>query len=381
MTTKIYLKRMKKTLWKNKMKRNLLILSFSLMTAFFLSGCAKEPNDVGFGLLPENELFNVRVYEDSVEIYAENIETFISNSTSNILLIGNYDNISCGILIRFDIPDTLKDIKMEWAQIRLFRSKFFIGDSTIPIHFTAHKVLSNYYDTLYEARAIGEFRGVPDSVNYFKIDTGVVREWLNGKNYGLYLKPRNSGVIRGFNSLDEMLFTPALEIVIPKQDKLDTIRFFYGSDGYIARLNERIDTNYIVLQAGVGIRSILKFGISNLPKNIIVNRAEVVLYLKERKKYGGGVDSLLASFITDVDLAKKSIGGFEGNYLGLRNQLDTIEYTIPVTTPVQRWVNGEANNGILIRPFSEVDNFDRFVFYYKTKRPKLKVYYTTKPGI
>lgn len=371
---------MKNIVEKSKAKRALKKLSLLFFT-LFLFGCAKEPNDVGFGLLPDNELFNVKVYEDSVEVYAENIQNFVSNSSSNVLLIGNYDNISCSILIRFDVPDTLKDVKMEWAQIRLFRSKFFIGDSTLPVHFTAHKVLSNYYDTLYDAQIIGEFNSVPDSVNYFKIDTGVVREWLNGRNYGLYLKPQNSGVIWGFNSLDEILFTPALEIVIRRENDLDTVRFFYGSDGYIARLNEQIDTNYIVLQAGVGLRSILKFDVSRLPKNIIINRAEVTLYLKEKKKYKDGVDSILAGFITDVNLVKRSIGGFEGNYLGVRNPLDTIEYIIPLTTPVQRWVNGEANNGILVRSFSEVDNFDRLVFHYTDRKPKLKIYYTTKPGI
>ncbi len=358
------------------------VLNF-LLFLIFLNGCSKEPNDVGFGLLPENEIFNVKVYEDTLEVYVENIQNFISNSSSNILFIGNYENISCAILIRFDIPDTLKDVKLNWARLRLFKSGSFIGDSTIPAHFTAHKVLSNYYDTLYDSRVIGEFNSVPDSVNYLKIDTSVVREWFLGRNYGLYLKPQNYGVIWGFNSLDVMLFTPALEVEIQKDNgRIDTVRFFYGSDGYIARSTGEIDTNYIVLQSGVGLRSILKFDISKVPKNIIVNRAEISLYLKEKTKYGtGGVDSLLASFVTNSELLKKSLGGFEGNYLVLRNPLDTLEYIIPVTTPVQRWINGETNNGILLRCFYEQDNFDRFVFYFKDRRPKLKIYYTTKPGI
>ncbi len=356
----------------------------TIIPALFLIlfGCGKEPNDIGFGLLPKDEIFNVEVYEDSIEVSAENIQNFITNSSSNVLLIGNYDNISCAILIRFEIPDTLKDIKINKAWIRLFKSNFILGDSTIPAHFTAHKVLSNYYDTLYDSRVIGEFNQVPDSVNYFDIDTSVVREWFMGKNYGLYLKPVNDGVIWGFNSLDEMLFVPALEVERQKGDnEVDTLRFLYGSDGYIATLNEKIDTNYIILQAGVGLRSILKFNISNLPKGIIVNRAEVSLYLKERKKYTDGVDSIIASFITDSALVRKSLGGFEGNYLGVRNPLDTLEYKIPITTPVQRWINNEPNNGILIRCFSEQDNFERFVFYYTERKPKLKIYYTKKPGI
>ncbi|CUS76948.1 hypothetical protein JGI14_100829 [Candidatus Kryptonium thompsonii] len=366
----------------SKVKRSLSNILGIFVLSVFLIGCSKEPNDVGFGLLPDNELFNVKVYEDSVEIYAENIQNFISNSSSNILLIGNYDGISCDILIRFDIPDTLRDIKIEWAQVRLFKSGFVMGDSTLPVHFTAHKVLSNYYDTLYDSRIIGEFESVPDSVNYFKIDTGVVREWLNGKNYGLYLKSQSNGVIWGFNSLDAPLFTPALEIAVPKEGGgVDTIRFVYGSDGYIAKLNERIDTNYIVLQAGVGLRSILRFNVSKLPKNIIINRAEVSLYLKDKRKYGERGDSLIASFITDINLVRSSTGGFEGDYLGLKNPVDTLEYVIPITTPVQRWVNGEPNNGILLRCLSEVDNFDRFTFYYVERKPKLKIYYTTKPEI
>ncbi len=374
---------MKERIRSHKTKRSLNGIFIAFVFLFFVMGCSKEPNDVGFGLLPDNELFNVKVYEDSVEIYAENIQNFISNSSSDILLIGNYDDISCDVLIRFNIPDTLKHIKIRWAQVRLFKSKFVIGDSALPLRFTAHKVLSNYYDTLYDSQIIGEFEGIPDSVNYFKIDTAVVREWLNGKNYGLYLKSQSSGVIWGFNSLDALLFTPALEIVVPKEGgEVDTIRFVYGSDGYIARLNGRVDTNYIVLQAGVGLRSILKFDMSKLPKNIIINRAEVLLYLKDKKRYGNsGVDSLLASFITDTDLVRKSVGGFEGNYLGLRNPVDTLEYMIPITTPVQRWINGEPNNGILLRCFSEVDNFDRFTFYYVERKPKIKIYYTTKPGI
>ena len=150
----------------SKVKRSLSNILGIFVLSVFLIGCSKEPNDVGFGLLPDNELFNVKVYEDSVEIYAENIQNFISNSSSNILLIGNYDGISCDILIRFDIPDTLRDIKIEWAQVRLFKSGFVMGDSTLPVHFTAHKVLSNYYDTLYDSRIIGEFESVPDSFNF-----------------------------------------------------------------------------------------------------------------------------------------------------------------------------------------------------------------------
>ncbi|CUS81077.1 hypothetical protein JGI16_10333 [Candidatus Kryptonium thompsonii] len=78
---------------------------------------------------------------------------------------------------------------------------------------------------------------------------------------------------------------------------------------------------------------------------------------------------------------RSSTGGFEGDYLGLKNPVDTLEYVIPITTPVQRWVNGEPNNGILLRCLSEVDNFDRFTFYYVERKPKLKIYYTTKPEI
>ncbi len=362
---------------KGKMKK---IVILSVFLFFALIGCSKEPNDVGFGLLPENEFLNVEVYEDSVEVYAENIQNFITHSSSDILAIGNFDSISCSILIRFDLPDTLRNVKINWARVKLFKSDYVIGDSTASIHFTAHKVLSNYYDTLYDSRAIGEFNSKPDSVNYFQLDTSVVREWLLGKNYGLYLKPMNQGVIYGFYSFDgELLFAPALEIEIPKNgESVDTLRFLTGSDGYIASLNERIEPNYIVLQAGVGLRSILKFDISKLPKDIIVNRAEVYLYLKEKKKYIRGKDSILVSFISDTNLVKKSLGGFEGNYLGLRNQLDTLEYIVPITTPVQRWVNGETNSGILIRCYSEDDNFDRFVFYYSERKPKLKVYYTKK---
>jgi hypothetical protein len=358
--------------------RNLILFFLTL----FIIGCGKEPNDVGFGLLPEKELFNVNFYEDSIEVQFENITNFISNSASNYLLIGNYDNISCGILIRFDIPDTLRFAQIKSSRIRLFKSDFVIGDTTVPAKFTAHKVLSNYYDTLYDARVVGEFEGIPDSVNYFPIDTSVVREWFMGQNYGLYLKPQNNGVIWGFKSLDEMLFTPALEVGIGKADGgVDTVRFFYGSDGYIARSSEIADTNNIIIQAGVGLRSILKFDISKLPKNIIVNRAEISIYLKEKKRYIRGTDSLIASFITDLGLVKKSLGGVEGNYLGVRNPLDTLEYIIPVTTPVQRWLNGEPNNGVLIRFYNEHDNFDRYVFYFRDRKPKLKIYYTTKPGV
>ena len=78
----------------SKVKRSLSNILGIFVLSVFLIGCSKEPNDVGFGLLPDNELFNVKVYEDSVEIYAENIQNFISNSSSNILLIGNYDGIS-----------------------------------------------------------------------------------------------------------------------------------------------------------------------------------------------------------------------------------------------------------------------------------------------
>ncbi len=370
---------------KGKMKK-LIILNILLFFAFI--GCSKEPNDVGFGLLPENEILNVQVYEDSVEVYAENIQNFITHSSSGMLLIGNFDSISCSILIRFDLPDTLRNVKINWARVRLFKVNYVIGDSTFPIHFTAHKILSNYYDTLYDSKTIGEFNSKPDSVNYFQLDTSIVREWLLGKNYGLYLKPVNQGVIYAFHSFDgEFFFIPALEIEVLKEDSnVDTLRFTSGSDGYIASLNEKVDSNDIVLQAGVGLRSILKFDISKFlkdktPKDIIVNRAEVSLYLKEKKKYIGGKDSLVASFITDTNLVKRSLGGYEGNYLGLKNQLDTLEYVIPVTTPVQRWINGETNNGILIRCYSESDNFDRFVFHYSERKPKLKIYYTKKPRI
>lgn len=365
---------------KGEMKK-LFILSVPLF--LFLISCSKEPNDVGFGLLPENEILNVEVYEDSLEVYARNVQSFIAHSSSPILLIGNYDSISCSILIRFNVPDSLKDIKMNWARVKLIKTDYVIGDSTASIRFTAHKVLSNYYDTLYDSRIVGEFNAKPDSVSYFELDTSVVREWFLGENYGLYLKPINQGVIYGFNSFDgELFFAPTLEVEIFKDDnKVDTLRFFSGSDGYFASLGEKIDTNYIIIQAGVGLRSILKFDISKLPKDIIVNRAEISLYLKEKKRYGRGTDSILASFITDTNLVKNSLGGFEGNYLGQRNQLDTLEYVVPVTTPVQRWINGEVNNGILIKCFSEQDNFDRFVFYYSERKPKLKVFYTKKPGI
>jgi hypothetical protein len=353
---------------------------------FAFSGCGDKPNDVGIGLLPDDDLVKT-VYIDSdsikIEIEAVSFRSFISTSSSKNLFIGNFNEISSNIILKFKLPDTLKNISVRSARISLYTSENpIVGDTTGFLSFTVYKLISDI-DSIYERIPVGSFSGRPDSVISFEIEAGVVEEWLSGENYGVLLKPDESSNMWSFKSFAED-FTPSLRIELASGDgKLDTLSFFDGESSYVARSSAGIDSSFITVQAGVGIRSIIKFDVSAIPRGVIINRAELYLYLKEKNFYSSGSDSLVISFITNPELIRHSLGGFDitTSEIGTRTLDDTTVYMFPITLPVQRWANGEVNNGLILRSYSEFENFNRFVFYYKERKPRVKIYYTTKPRI
>jgi hypothetical protein len=370
--------------------------------AFFITGCAETPNQVGAKLLPGKDLLRI----DTTTIWAISTTsqpTTIGTAGSARLLVGKVNSTESWGLIRFaSLPDSIRTMPFVSAQLNL-RTIYHFGDSLAPFSLAIHNVLMNWssdsltIDSLkapgfYETnpRGVGNFSSVGDTATIsIPIDTAMIRKWGTGldsvsTNFGLLLRPTNSQVVKGFGTFvqgDPSLWPQLLLTLRGAGGVIDTLKVSSGAIRFVATgpaTNWPSDSSHIYVQNGFAYRGVVDFDVSMLPLHAAIHKATLQLTNDpSRNRFNSfTVDSLRAFFVDTSGQALTYVEAIsEGAQVGTAKT-----YNIAVGPFVQRWVAGAGKRRLILAGFEESSALDLFSLYgataSKALKPKLTIYYS-----
>ena len=393
-----------------------------LFVSLTLLSCSNDPSAIGSTFLKGD-----KIKLDSLDSYPVKSDTLTQVSSTyqystplgfaNSLLLGRKGNNVASMLMSFNIVLTdsiasgIKDgsILVSRAFVQLFKS-YNYGDSTAAFGYSVHKINTPWTSTTftvdsfnvwhagnqYDQGDIGSSDSVINTMYQFNVDPLVVNDWL-GKNArgetpdnGILVTPSagTTNRIVGFYALSPSttVDVPFINIIVNKTGSYtytDTLKFSTTADlsvvtGTIPQIQQ---DDYIYAQSSVVLESKLKFDISKLPKNAIINYAELQLTIDTTKSVFGSsfTDQLTAKYITD----STHIDSLSTSAIGMNRVASTSMYTGNITYYVQTWLSTKINNGIQILPSEFTEGAELWAIYGSkaqdpAKRPRLKITYTNK---
>jgi len=384
------------------------ILTIFIISISFL-GCEDEPSAIGIELIA-SELISVRTFDSQTDTLDQNSshhKKVIQLGASSKILIGKHEDIEASSLLKFifGLADTLKDdikagdVNVNEAWIELTNRYVFI-DSNEVMDFTVHKVNNSWdpfkftIDSLpklsYEVIDISSNKEITDTNYVFNIDTDVVLAWMKNaadtsleKNYGIYLKPvDNSGKVVGFQAFTAISSQAAkLTLVIEKTGSyVDTINGFIFADVSVVDGDLPVlPPEDIAVQSSISANSIIAFDLSDVPKGVVINSAELIIQRDSINTVtGSSFTNNLKAFIVEDSTAKEVDEGgaftlsFKDNsYLG------------DITSYVRIWINENRNQGLMLRSGNDIEGLELFALKGSSaadysERPRLKIVYTVK---
>lgn len=394
---------------------NKFVHSFYLLALLLLFvSCSDDPNSVGNALVPEKDRLKGIKVDSFTESYQQTFKSFQNESSflgsSGRILLGSYKNISSEVLLSFfiSLPDSIElaleagDVILKSSWIEMYPS-YWIGDSSnynfsvhqINTHWTSVQLdedtLSNIHSSL-GANIIESYAYTPgDTVIKFSLPNDIVDGWAKKtydesypENNGILLQPASSNGIAGFQALTSFPFYkyPTLFMEYEKAGEyIDTVKADPKLDIHIPT-GERLPepTNSILLQGAINVRGNLKIDIQGIPKDVLINSAVLDLFFDETNSFEGSIktDTVAVSFYFDneADSVQFNYGKYpivkkEGKFSGDIRQF------------VQRWVDGEPNEGLEVKLSDEERNVAAISLYSSTHpdkslRPRITINYTTR---
>lgn len=379
------------------MKRTLKILLL-LATAVFIAACQDDPGPIGSSLIPDSDLVVIDSLDNSNFNFELAIKTFKDDSvdvgSSNTLLLGNYDGINSSILIQYYIflADSLSDALDEngdglvvmdaWVELD---RRYSIGDETADFDFTAHKIARQWAPNdftnddlqalLPEIETGADLKTsvtMGDSIMAFHFDTDVALDWIKNsydttlaKNYGMYITPTASTAkTLGFYGLSSANVDniSRMKMVIQKHGEfIDTVTSTVSGDVHVNSWTDRVVVpGQRLLQAGIPQRSMLSFNLENLPKDIIINNAKLVLHIDDTASDFG--DPEFTTLYSQV-LADSTEYNVDTDYGTIQFAKDGDTFTGNITTYVQYWQNGLENFGLKFYIANDIGTVSKVVLY------------------
>ncbi len=378
----------------------MIITALSMLT----ESCADNPSSLGKKFINPSETLGVKVfdsYTDTMQITSTNLRYYINTSTSNNLAIGKFANFKSMGLIKFDSVNMYYDTAIvSSAILKLKYNNYYFPDSYSDslgnIGFDIYTVQQNFnystvtYDSVnsnsFGNISQGYYTGSPshDTMEVdIPLNNTLVSNWLkyrhdtsySVKNYGVVLMPNaGSRVIKSFYSARSTSYKPVLQISFSSNH--DTILCNQPETVFLATTTLYNTPGTFKLLGGIGYVDVMKFDISKLSPKTIINDAQVILTLDP----GSSVISTLtnqtvsAYYITDTQntTAERYDGGIYNN-----------QFSIRLIQPFQRWVQGQANYGLMLKAYNNSSYLDLFSIFDVNsadplKRPRVIIKYTQR---
>ena len=390
------------------MKILLSNLVLILFTVFSLISCSDDPTSVGIGLLQQDyiDAKTIDTKDQPISQQSSYFKEVVSLGASSEVLIGKRDNTEVSALMRFVfvIDDSLKqdflddNITVNHAYVELV-PKYTFTDETAYFDFSVHKITSDWSITgftsdslsnlVYDDVDLSSNKNFIDTLYTFDLSNDFISSWIKtaidtslGEFYGIYFKPDvNSGKILGFEALTLTSSDAAkLKVVIEKQGSfIDTISaYIYVDVSVVTGDLPPIPDGDIATQASSTIQSRLFFNTDELPKNIAINKADLILTQDIPNSITGSSYNSYLSVLRIKDSTSMELD--ETNVMTLVKQ-DSI-FTGDITPIVRYWNIYGGNYGVVIRAGTLTEGLELFTIKGSesslSERPRLKIVYTNK---
>ena len=382
-----------------------LLLCISLLL-LLLAGCSNDPpSAVGKGLV-------LRSGKDSLKVTGK---TFLAISDSTVLnritgnsiylLLGKAEGVESRMLLRFStVNGDTSSTGIESAVLYL-RPVYLFKDTIGRLAFSIHLANSTVWDPktfLWDSSnapgfvndtIAGRFNhtiSASDTQIAIHLDTSIVRRWVAAGVGSMILMPSDSSNILG-GFFNNSLYSVVPRCVITYHSSTDTLPHTYEATAatFVANappFSIPAGASRFYTQSAVARRGIVKFNVSAIERGATISSAILEVT----------IDPTLSTFTTprrDTMLAHLNLAS-AGDSLGygvLNMTTDSTQRVISfqVNTIVQKWVNhmyssnGFANNGFVLRNYSEFSGGERIAFYGahadSLHRPRLHIIYTLVP--
>ncbi|HEY5534696.1 MAG TPA: hypothetical protein VIL99_07175 [Ignavibacteria bacterium] len=388
--------------------RSILFLSIISSLVFSVPGCENNPNDLGLSYISPLDTLNKKVLNsriDTMLITSTNTLKYINTSTSQNLFVGKYQNYESRGLLKFTyFPSGYDTFTVVSAKLKIRYNKNYFKDSLGVTSFNIYKLnrfvdLSQVtYDSITSSdignTSLGTYSGTPVDTSLITIpfNTQIISEWIKSandtsvyKNYGVIFMPDfNSTTIKSFYSTASITgdFGPIIMLVLTNGTKTDTVSLNLSSTTSISDAPTSIIPNErILLQSGLSYRGSLKFDLSKLPSNVIINEAYLEFKYDPANSFflSNSSDKRIAfSMLTDTTLQNSD------NLFYYASLIDSVTYSVRLNSIFQRWNSGTAvNYGVQLKNVNDVTEFDKIALYSPlasdvSKRPYLRIFYTIR---
>ncbi len=390
------------------MKYPLSIILIILFIVINFLSCSDDPTSIGIDLL-EGDFVIVSTFDtqdDTVTQTSSFFKEVVPLGLSSKVLIGKRDELDATTLMNFAffIADSLRqdfldgNILVNTAFIELTPT-YTYTDSIAEYDFTVHEITSDWSigftsDSLanlsFDGEDLSSNKNFTDSIYTFDLNNDFVLQWIKisidsslGKNNGIYIIPTMStGKVVGFEALTTTSSDAAkFRVVIEKPGSfVDTIRAFIFADvsAIIAELPV-LPVVDIGVQASTTIQSRLFFDVSEVPRDIIINKAELILTEDTLSSITGSSFNPNLTVFKITDSSDVTIDEGTAIFLIKNNNI----YTGDITSFITSWITNEDNQGMVIRPASLIEGLELFAirgseYPELSERPRLRIVFTSK---
>lgn len=387
----------------------LIFISFSLFTM----NCADNPTSLGLKFVPPGDTIGVKIfdsYKDTMQIYSINRKKYVNTSESANLIVGQSGNYSSKALLRFvQLPQNYDSAVVNSAVLKLWYNNYYfpssVLDSLAQISLNVYTLqqdidyfsitLDSISQTLFGTISQGSYTGAPKSDSQevdIPINTTLVRDWLynaantshGAPNYGIALIPNiSSRVLKSFYSFNQQAgfaYRPTLSVVVTKNNTTDTLTLNVSQNLSLVDADFPTGSPTFMLQAGIGYVQVLRFDVSKIPSTATINDAKLYLTIDSANSQltRQTTFTIIPTYRDDTSLVNTEVlsGSDNGNPSGG-------QYIFRLIFPFQRWVQGQANNGLILSTSNQTTNLDKFTFYDvnasdPNKRPRVIIKYTPR---
>lgn len=382
-----------------------------IISSLALYSCSDDPGSIGSNydeLIPTAEISS-----DSLAQSGSNDTTLINTEASSRLLLGKYKNVESSILVKFGISSStiadsiLTQFKKDSIIINSARVEmtavYRLGSSSANLSYSVHKINNSWTITGFNVKSLPDisYSGEISNNHYtqndtlygFYMDASVAKDWLTSvsdtthKNYGLYLRPQGSAdLMVGFQGINTYATRPFLKLVLnitkPGKYTGKDISFLASEDIHVVKGEQYLPagSGNLTLQGGLAQHSTLKFDLSKVPSKVMIVYAGLELNVDSLHS-DFGTPNMSDSIAVRMRITTKSDKGYDSNYVYVLSRSGG-KFTGDVTYYVQRWINGEANNGFILSLYNERNCADILTLFGsnyadKSRRPRLKIIYAT----
>jgi len=376
-----------------------------------LSSCKDNPTSVGAQLL-KNDYLNVKQvdsYTDSLHQTSSYYKKVIPLGASGTLLLGNAANVQASTLIMFGISladSVITDLNNNAVNVVSSTVEmtpvYTFGDSTASLDYSVHKVNSVWTPSGFDADSLPGLaydqtdmstnHQFADTVATFDISNTTVTNWLKdiadttyySSDHGIYLLP-TSGVkkVVGFEAVTSgTTLGTSLHIVLNKPGVYtDTLAFYASQDLSVVTGNlPNPVRGDMYIQGSLSINSKIWFDVSSIPKNALINNAELTFTRDSLNTITGSsyTNTLLVYILSD---STNETLADSTQILTLTGSGNIFQGNI--TPFVQRWIDKGNDQGLLIKAANFIGGLELFAIKNSSaanfsQRPRLQITYTVR---